>query len=208
MPIEALLWSLLLIIGPFLALRAWPSLRMRFNRTPVDFESLAPWIHGLGIPYLALIIGSVSSRRMGIDGISAQAWVSGAIACALGLGAANVALGRMTVRPDPEQKFSAILLEETRWAFYRSAASLWLPFPLSIILGLGLALLEWGITHIAAHGGRQPSQAQMKVWIRAGLSSLLFFATGNVWLTAGTQLLLTKRIIMQAEPPPTSKPGV
>ena len=207
MPIEALVWSLLLILGPSLALRVWPKLPERFNQSTVDIKSLAPWFHGLGIPYLALIIGSVSSRRVGLYGFPTTVWVSGGIACTLGLAAANFTLGRLKVQPDPEQKLSFILLEETRWAFYRGAAYLWLPFPFSILLGLGLSLLEWGITHVVGHGRQQPSPAKLKVLIRAGLSTLLFFATGNFWLTAGTQLLLTSIISKQVESPPISKLG-
>lgn len=207
MPIEALLWSLLLILGPSLALRVWPTLRERLNQQLLDFESLAPWIHGLGIPYLALILGSVSSRRVGLYGFPTTIWVSGGVACTLGLGAAYFILERISVRPDPEQKIRVLLLEETRWAFYRGAAFLWLPFPFSILLGFGASLLEWGITHVVAHGRRRPSPAQWKVLIRAGLSSLLFVATGNFWLTAGTQLILTTLISKRVSFQSTDKPG-
>ncbi|TFH36989.1 MAG: hypothetical protein E4G99_03650, partial [Anaerolineales bacterium] len=150
MPIEALLWSLLLIFGPAMARRFWPSLRERFVWLPVDLERMAPWIHGLGIPYLAFMLGSVSSRRAGLHGFPSATWLSGGLACALAVGAAYFLLGRFSTQPDPEQKIEMILLEEARWAFYRAVAVFWVASPFSAFLGLGLATLEWGITRIAA----------------------------------------------------------
>jgi hypothetical protein len=190
MPIEAFLWSLLLVFTPALAPHIWPKLRERFEPLPFDLETLAPWIHSLGLPYLGLVLGSVSSRHVGLIGFPSASWLSGGLACILGLGAANFALGRITTRPDPERDYATVLLEEARWAFYRGAAAQWIPIAFSPLLGFGLAILELAIAHLAVHGLHPPSSMQWKTMMRAALSSLLFIGTGNVWLTVGTQLLL------------------
>jgi hypothetical protein len=198
MPIEALLWSSLLVLSPALAFRFWPTVRERFGPLPFDLAALAPWIHGLVLPYLALILGSVSGRHVGLQGFPSASWLSGSLACALGLGAAYVASDRIQSPPDPEIDFGTGLLEETRWAFYRGAAAQWLSYPFGSLLGLGLAVLELAITHLADLKLHSPSLRQWKAILRAALSTLLFLGTGNVWLTVGTQLLLTALLTRQA----------
>ena len=197
MPIEALLWSLLLVISPTLVLYFRPALRERLQRLPYDLEPVAPWIHGLGIPYLALIIGSVSSRQVGLHGFPDVSWFSGGLACAVGIGVAYLARGRMSVRPDPGRKLDAIFLEQSRWAFYRGAAALWFPAPLSSLVGFGIAILELGITHLAAGNPGPPTPLLWKVLMRAAFATVLFAATGNFWLTAGTQLLLAMLVVRE-----------
>jgi hypothetical protein len=199
MPIEALLWSLLLVLSPALAAHIWPTLRERLQALPFNLEALAPWIHALGLPYLALIVGSVSGRLMGLQGFSSASWFSGGLACAMGLGAAFFALSRIDVRPNPVRNLDLILQEETRWAFYRGAAAHWLRFAISPLLGFGLAVLELVITHLAKEGPHPLSSLQWKSVMRAAFSTLLFMATGNAWLTAGTQLLLTLLLVNRAQ---------
>jgi hypothetical protein len=199
MPIEALFWSLLLVLSPALASRLWPSLSKRFDPLPIDIESLAHWIHGLGVPYLAIILGSVSSRKVGLLGLTAEAWFTGGLACALGLGMASFLMGRCIKPPDSVCKLDTILLEETRWAFYRGAAALWLPPTFSPLLGLGIAVLELGITQAIASNLLLPSPKQWKILMRAAFSTLLFLATGNFWLTAGTQLILTATLLKRTQ---------
>jgi len=195
MPIEALLWSLLLVISPALALYFRPALRERLQGLPFDLEPVAPWIHGLGLPYLALILGSVSSRLVGLHGFPDESWLSGGLACVLGIGAAYLARDRMSIQPDPGRNLDAIFLEQSRWAFYQGTAALWFPLPLSSLVGFGVAMLELGITHLAARNLGPPSPMLWKVLMRAALSSVLFAATGNFWLTAGTQLLLSMLLV-------------
>jgi hypothetical protein len=198
MPIEALFWSLLLILSPALGSRLWPALRERFGKLPIDIESWAAWIHSLGIPYLAIILGSVSGRKIGLYGQAAGEWFAGLLACSLGLGAAFLFFKRRHERPDPEVDLVSNMLEETRWAFYRGAATLWIPGILSPLLGFSLAALELGFTHIQTSGRQPPSPSQWKIVLRAALSTILFLTTGNFWLTAGTQLVLSSILKKEA----------
>lgn len=191
MPIEALFWSLLLILSPALGSRLWPTLRERFAPLPIDIKSWAVWIHSLGIPYLAIVLGSVSGRKIGLYGQVPGEWFTGLLACSLGLGAGFFLLKRRNDRPDPEVDLVSNMLEETRWAFYRGASTLWLPGIFSPLLGFGLAALELGITHVLTFGRQIPSPSQWKIVLRTALSTILFLATGNFWLTAGTQLVLS-----------------
>jgi hypothetical protein len=190
MPIEALFWSLLLILSPALGSRLWPALRERFDHLPFDIKAWAAWIHSLGLPYMAIILGSVSGRKMGLYGQAAGEWFVGLLACGLGLGAAILLLNHQDQRPDPEVDLASNIQEETRWAFYRGAATLWLPGMLSPLLGFALAVLELGTTHVQTSGRQPPSPSQWKTVLRAAFSTLLFLATGSFWITAGTQLTI------------------
>jgi hypothetical protein len=190
MPIEALAWSLFLLLSPTLASRLWPSLQERHDPFPFDVEIWAPWIHSFVLPYLAVILGSVSGRKIGLYGQTAEEWFVGLLACSIGMTAAVIFTSRLDKRPNPEVNFVTSLLEETRWAFYRGAVALWLPGMFVPLLGFGLALIEFALKHMDAFGRHPPSSAGSKVMMRAAFSSLLFFATGNFWMTAGTQLLL------------------
>jgi hypothetical protein len=190
MPIEALVWSLMMVLGPGIAYHIWPRLRSRLSELPFDLEALGPWIHGLGLPYLALILGSVSGRQVGLQDIPIDRWFTGLIAGALGLAAAYGLKQRLSTRSDPEQHLAGLFLEECRWAFYRAAAALWLPFHFSALLGLGAALLEAAITHLSHHAFKLPAPSQWKIIMRAAFSTTIFIFTRNFYLTAGIQLLL------------------
>jgi hypothetical protein len=200
MPIEAFIWLLVLVLGPGLAHRFWPQFRSRLPELHFELEALAPWIHSLGLPYLAIILGSVSGRQVGLQDLDLDRWIVGILAGALGWLAVYGLLPRLDTQPDPEQSFSGIFLEESRWAFYRGAAVLWLPFPFSALAGLGVALLELALTHLFRHGRKFPTSAQLKTLMRLGFSTLIFIATRNFYLTVGLQLLLTWVLIRQNQP--------
>lgn len=203
MPVEALIWSLLLVLGPAFAERLWPMLRQRIPPLPINVELWAPWIHGLMLPYLAIIVGSVSGRQVGLYGGQPGVWIAGVIACGIGLILASTLVRRLANLPEPEGELYAVLLDETRWAFYRAAAALWIAGLLSALLGFGMAFIELGLTHALVSGRSAPSQAQWKRLMRAALSTLLFIATGNFWLTAMTQLLLQLVVRREVQRNPT-----
>jgi hypothetical protein len=179
-----------MILGPALGHRAWSILRDRFKTLPDELDALAPWIHGLGLPYLAIILGSVSSRHVGLQGFPVESWATGGLACVAGLAAGYLVIRQREIYVDPDAGIATLLLEEGRWAFYRGAARLWLPFPFSTLLGLGMSMIEMGITHFVVSDQQKPSTAQWKLLLRAALSTTLFATTQNFWLTLGTQLLL------------------
>jgi hypothetical protein len=83
----------------------------------------------------------------------------------------------------------AALLEEPRWALYRSAGLLWLPGPLAgVVLGIGLAIVEIGWS---GKWWIREARGRPEEWfpvLRAALSAVVFVATRSFWLTAATQV--------------------
>ncbi len=197
MPVEAVFWTLLLLLAPVLTARYWATLGERFARIAPELEALAPWVHGVGIPYLAVILGSVSGRQVGLQGNSLERWFTSILACGISLSAAYFLRRRITSPLDPERTFQAALLDEVRWAFYRGVAALWLPFPFSALPGLGLAWVEQSLTHVIAEGWRPPTPQYWKTVLRAALSALIFALTRNFWITTATQMLLTVHLAAQ-----------
>jgi hypothetical protein len=146
---------------------------------------------------VALILGSVSGRQVGMEGLPAESWIIGGLSCAVGLLVARFALARIPSVPDPGQDLPGTLMEEARWGFYRGAAALWLPGQLYPLVGFGLILLELGTTHALVSGRQPPSLGAWKAALRGALSTCLFIATANFWLTAVTQLILAAGIIQK-----------
>jgi hypothetical protein len=164
----------------------------------------APWLHGVGLAYLALLRGAILSRDAGLRGHDLVAWVGGGVACAAVLGLLEASLPRPAREvewPDPVQA----LADEPRWTLYRAAGALWLnSHALGTGLGLGWGLLEWAAAHWArVRQVRQgPPQGGSRLhWIgqdpqaggtllRLAVSSLFFLLTRNFWLTALSGVVL------------------
>jgi hypothetical protein len=188
MPWEAALWSLALIISPFVASWAWPRVQKSFGDWQEPLEAVAPWVHSLLLPYLALLTGSIIGRDAGLYGHSTAGWVSGAIACGLGLVAAALFLRKRPVKLPWSHTLSATLREETRWALYRASAALWVTsFPASIAIGTALALVETMVRVLQEEKTNRFAPANGASLLRALFSGLIFGLTRNFWLTAATQ---------------------
>jgi hypothetical protein len=191
MPWEAALWSLALIISPFVASWAWPRVQESFGDWREPLEAVAPWVHSLLLPYLALLTGSIIGRDAGLYGHSTAGWVSGAIACGLGLVAAALFLRKRPVKLPWSHTLSATLREETRWALYRASAALWVTsFPASIAIGTALALVETMVRVLQEEKTNRFAPANGASLLRALFSGLLFGLTRNFWLTAATQMAI------------------
>ncbi|MEA1977017.1 MAG: hypothetical protein U9N80_03870 [Chloroflexota bacterium] len=188
MPWEAALWSLALIISPIVASWAWPRVQKSFGDWREPLEAAAPWVHSLLLPYLALLLGSIIGRDAGLYGHSPADWVSGAVACGLGLVAAALFLRKRPVNLLWSHTLSETLREETRWALYRASAALWVPsFPASVAIGTALALAETGVRVLQEEKENRFTLANGASLLRALFSGLLFGLTRNFWLTAATQ---------------------
>jgi hypothetical protein len=185
---EALIWSLLAITAPAGLQMLW----RRFHpNMPEWIEPLIPsvgWMHGLFLPYLALISGSIPGGLVGLYAIDPLHWFAGALACLLGLAAVFIAR-RFQIRPQLHLH-SAVdrWKDEPRWALYRATGSLWInDFALGTGAGLLFAGLEWALTGLTRQPNNLKEQDREPLY-RSAVSTALFLLTRNFWLTAGTQL--------------------
>lgn len=213
MPLEAGLWVGLTVLAPFLAASVWPRLAPRWGRWAGTAEQAGPWLHAFGPAYLALLRGAVLGRDFGLYGQGLQGWLAGGTVCAGALVAGWLVLRWKMLPAEVEfPRLATALGDETRWAFYRAAGMLWTGLdPAGIALGLLLAALEWGL-------GRRIWQANTwrgrHSWVAMGrlaLSSALFLATHNFWLTVLTQtgwILMAGRQVPHGQTPaPAQQPG-
>jgi hypothetical protein len=186
---EALLWTAATLAAPAGAQLLW----RRFKPTsPAWAEPLvngAGWLHGLLLPYLALLSGSIPGALVGLYAIDALEWFAGTLACLLGLLA--VFFAQRLRSEDELQPRSAVgrWKDEPRWALYRATGALWLQ-DVSLGAGVGLILsaVEWLLTGLS----RSPSvflEQDREPLYRSAVSTALFILTKNFWLTAGTQLV-------------------
>jgi len=185
MPWEALLWSALTALSPAAAAATWPRWKPRLGLAGEPLERIAPWLHGVGLAYLALIRGAILSRDAGLRGHDPVAWLAGGVACAALLGCILVVTRRPGLGipwPDPLHA----LADEPRWALYRAAGALWFNFSshaLGTGVGLGWAVLEWAVTNRTRLGAiRQHPEVAGRL-LRLASSTLIFLATRNFWLT-------------------------
>lgn len=201
---EAAFWVGLALISPALMRPTWPRAVafLHLSEAVQDLaQRLAPWLWGIGPSYLALITGAVPARFLGLTGHSPLAWFGGAIICGALIGIAALIQWPQGSWPTPTHG----ILDEPRWALYRAAGILWVASPqLGILLGFGLALLEWAIRFQPWKGPlretlrKQRSPELNAAWpggtwetvVRISGSTLLFATTRNFWLTAVSQAVL------------------
>ena len=185
MPWEALIWSALAALSPAAAAVAWPRWKPRLGITGETLERIAPWLHGVGPAYLAIIRGAILSRDAGLRGHDLVAWLAGGVVCAALLGCILAVARRPGLGlpwPEPLQA----LADEPRWALYRAAGALWFNFnshALGTGVGLGWAALEWALTNRTRLGNIRQHPEATGTLLRLASSTLIFLATRNFWLT-------------------------
>ena len=183
MRFEALAWTVLEVLAPAFA----REVRNRLGSIAQELIELAGWTHDLLVPYLALILGSVSARDAGLANLEPIARGPAALACLLGLAAAYLVRRRFATTAQPHTTPLEALRLEPRLALYRAASALWLPeITFSVLAGGLLALAEWGLSsqiwRRESHTDRNGSR-----FLRIIFSSLIFWATHNFWVTASIQ---------------------
>jgi hypothetical protein len=184
---EALAWSALLIAAPAAVNVIWNRFDPPVPSWAKPILDGAGWLHGLLLPYIALLVGSIPGGLVGLYGPTRRSWLTGGLACLLGLAAVLIA-HRMLPRTIRPRRALVRWRDEPRWALYRATGALWLgDSSLGAGVGFILSILEWvgdGLTH----PGAEERSLDPEVLYRSGVSTILYLITGNFWLTAGTQL--------------------
>ncbi len=158
----------------------------------------------IAIPYLALLLGSVSARDMGLAGLDALPYSLGdwlaAAAWAIGLGGLAALIfiwGGLYPGATPGKA----LLDECRWGFYRGVALGWVSpslsnsaflaqYLLGVLLGLAMAAVEWGAVRGIHRASGEPVAPPTGWLARAGLSAVVFYFSRNLWVTAAVGTLV------------------
>jgi hypothetical protein len=183
MRFEALAWSLLELIAPALMREA----RKRWTWATQGWIEVSAWARDLLVPYLALILGSISGRDAGLINLPLYSWVPAGTACLAGLMAAYLVLRSLPKAPQVHAAPLDVLRLEPRLALYRAAMATWLSnWPLAIATGGLLAAIEWVLT-IQPWQRNAISARSWAQLARIAFSGVLFWATRNLWLTAATQ---------------------
>lgn len=202
---EALLWTLIAVAAPGALRLLWRRFDPELPDWAQPLKDGAGWLHGLLLPYIALLTGSIPGGLAGLYAIKPFEWFTGGLACALGL-LAVYAFHRL--RPEHALRPRGALSrwqDEPRWALYRAAGALWLQ-DLALGAGLGwvLSVGEWLFAGWAEEPGSPLSQDPEPLY-RSGISTILFILTHNFWLTAGTQLIFFLLLENWASDEPMSK---
>ncbi len=157
-------------------------------------------LYFIGLPYLALLMGSLAPIDLGLAGSGsgflgweAAAWLHGlSITLMVGLlvglpvGLANGQIARRGVPVSADDRSAgAVLLEglyaEVHWAFYRAAPLILLGDAYAAaVIGLLLVGVEWSVELIHSGLGDRPHWLRRVLLLAA--SATLFVLTRNLWL--------------------------
>ena len=208
-------WTLASMTVAVLAiLFAGPAQLDRLRATPGGrlLEPLLRLIYFLGVPYAALLTGSIATIDMGLTGTggsilgwSPAEWLHGlSTALTLGvivllpIGAASrqVARAGRPLGVDARSAGAVIVdavCSEIHWAFYRAAPLIFLgDVYAAVLFGALLVGVEWLVELI--RNGLSPLPEERQRWLRRGvllaLSAALFALTRNVWLAIGLHAVL------------------
>jgi hypothetical protein len=167
-------------------------------------EQFLRLIYFIGVPYAALLTGSLAAIDMGLTGAggsilgwSPTEWLRGLstaltlgaiVLLPIGLASRQIARAGQPLGID-DRSAGAVIVDaiyaEIHWTFYRAAPLILLAdVYAAVIFGVLLVGVEWIVVLI--RNGVSPSPAERQQWLRRGallaLSAALFMLTQNVWL--------------------------
>jgi hypothetical protein len=178
--------------------------RLRANVGGRLLEQFLRLIYFIGVPYAALLTGSIASIDMGLTGTSGSVlgwspadWLRGLstaltlgliVLLPIGLASRQIARADQPLDRDERSGGSVIidaLYAEIHWAFYRAAPLILLnDVYQAVLFGVLLVGVEWVVLLIRNGFSLSPEERQS--WLRRGVllavSAALFALTKNVWL--------------------------
>lgn len=183
---ESFFWVAAQLAFGLLGVSLWPQFKTIFGGAAGRLAEVGRLAHSLTIPYIALLIGSVSARDTGLIGAEALPYSladwARALMWAAAFGGAALAT-RVWLRREPDVPPAWALLDEVRWAFYRGAAIGWIGLFGGVALGAGLATLEWAVLKGLRTSLGESTPVRLSNLLRLALSTAVFAVTLNVWAT-------------------------
>ncbi len=186
--------------------------RLRLTAGGRLLEQFLRLVYFIGVPYAALLVGSIATIDMGLTGTggsilgwSPAEWLRGlsttlmlAVIVLIPVGVASRQIARAG-RPlgTDDRSVGAVIVAaicaEIHWAFYRAAPMILLDDVYTAALfGVLLVGAEWIV--ILIRNGLSASPAERQDWLRRGvllaLSAAVFVLTQNVWLAMGWHVVL------------------
>jgi len=171
-------------------------------------EQFLRLVYFSGVPYAALLTGSIAASDMGLIGAggsllgwSPAEWLHGVrtalllgaiVLLPIGLASRQIARAGQPLGVD-DRSAGAVIVDaiyaEIHWAFYRAAPLILLSDVYAAVLfGVLLVGVEWIVVLI--RNGLSPSPEERQSWLRRAallaLSAALFALTQNVWLAIVT----------------------
>ncbi len=186
--------------------------RLRITTGGRLLEQFLRLVYFIGVPYAALLAGSIASIDMGLTGAggsilgwSPAEWLRGlsttlmlAVIALIPIGMASRQIARagQPLGTD-DRSVGAVFVEaicaEIHWAFYRATPLILLgDVYTAVLFGVLLVGVEWIVVLI--RNGLSVSPAERQGWLRRGvllaLSAAVFVLTQNVWLAMGWHVVL------------------
>jgi hypothetical protein len=200
-------WTLASMTGAVLAILFVSAAQLDRLRATVGgrfLEQFLRLVYFIGVPYAALLTGSIASIDMGLTGAggsllgwSPAEWLRGLstalmlgaiVLLPIGLASRQIARAGQPLGRD-ERSAGAVIIDalyaEIHWAFYRAAPLILLgEVYAAVLFGALLVGVEWIVVLI--RNGLSTSPEERQGWLRRGvllvLSAALFALTRNVWL--------------------------
>jgi hypothetical protein len=139
---------------------------------------LSPWLRDLGLPYLALVLGAIAARDMGLRGHTLLD---------LGLGllvaAGSAALGWKLQPAQGWPSAAQDALDEVRWALYRALVWGWTgSLVIALVVALTTSLVERVLARTITTGTLRLEPDDGTWFVRTLTSTAMFAAGHNLWL--------------------------
>lgn len=209
------LWTLAsMTIGVLAILLAGPVQLSRLRATLAGrlLEQFLRLLYFIGLPYAALLTGSIASIDLGLTGAGgsilgwspaewlrglSQAFTLGVIMLLpIGMASRQIARAGRPLGADDRSAGTVVVdavYAQIHWAFYRAAPLILLgEVYAAVLVGLLLVGVEWLVALM--RNGLSPSPQERQKWLRRGVllasSAVMFVLTKNVWLALGLQLAL------------------